>query len=134
MLPTKFHVNWLSFQKNRKIDFQDGGHGSHHEFRIVTILAIFDLQVTPMLPTKFQVNWPFSSGEAKNRFSKWRQFNGFSIRTILTVFFLQVAPMLHTKFQVSWLFSSGEEAKNRLSRWQPLQPSCISNQNNFSYF
>ena len=36
------------------------------------ILAIFDLQVTPMLPTKFQVNWPFSSGEeAKNRFSRW---------------------------------------------------------------
>ena len=35
-------------------------------------LAIFDLQVTPMLPTKFQVNWPFGSGEeAKNRFSRW---------------------------------------------------------------
>ena len=36
------------------------------------ILAIFDLQVTPMLSTKFQVNWPFGSGEAKNRFSRWR--------------------------------------------------------------
>ena len=23
------------------------------------ILAIFDLQVTPLLPTKFQVKWPF---------------------------------------------------------------------------
>ena len=30
---------------------------------IGTILAIFDLQFTPMLPTKFQVNWPFSLGE-----------------------------------------------------------------------
>ena len=36
-----------------------------------TILAIFDLQVTPMLPSKFGVNWPFGSGEAKNRFSRW---------------------------------------------------------------
>ena len=36
------------------------------------ILAIFDLQVTPMLPTKFQVSWPFGSGEeAKSRFSTW---------------------------------------------------------------
>ena len=26
------------------------------------ILAIFDLQVTPMLPTKFGFNWPFGSG------------------------------------------------------------------------
>ena len=31
-----------------------------------------DWQVTPMLPTKFQVNWPIGSGEAKNRFSRWR--------------------------------------------------------------
>ena len=41
-------------------------------FPIKMILAIFDLQVTPMLPTKFPVNWPFASGEeAKNRFSRW---------------------------------------------------------------
>ena len=48
------------------IDFQDG-----HHFGFPIILAIFDLQVTPMLPTKFQVNWPFGSeDEANNRFSK----------------------------------------------------------------
>ena len=36
-------------------------------------LAIFFLQVTPMLPAKFQVNWHFGSGEeAKNMFSSWR--------------------------------------------------------------
>ena len=36
------------------------------------ILAIFDLQVIPMLPSKFQVHWPFGSGEeAKNKFSRW---------------------------------------------------------------
>ena len=39
---------------------------------IGTILAIFDLQVTPMLPTKFGINWPFGSEEAKYRFSRWR--------------------------------------------------------------
>ena len=57
-------------ERKRKIDFQDGGHLG---FPIGTILAIFDLQVTPMLPSKFGVKWPFSSGEeAKNRFSRWR--------------------------------------------------------------
>ena len=47
-------------------------NGSQLGFTIGTILAIFDLLVTPMLPTKFRVNWPFSSGEeTKNRFSRW---------------------------------------------------------------
>ena len=60
-------------EKKRKIDFQDGGHGGHLGFPIGTILAIFDLQVTPMLPSKFGVNWPFGSEEeAKNRFSRWQ--------------------------------------------------------------
>ena len=66
----------LAFQfRKRKIDFQDGGHGGHIAFPIGTILAIFYLQVTPMLPSKFGVNWPIGSGEeAKNRFSRrpWR--------------------------------------------------------------
>ena len=71
MLPSKFVESiGLSVQEKRKIDFQDGGHLG---FSIGTILAIFDLQVTPMLPSKFGVNWPFGSGEeAKNRFSRWR--------------------------------------------------------------
>ena len=46
----------------RKIDFQDGGHGGHFGFPIGTILAIFDLQVTPMLPIKYRVNWPRGVG------------------------------------------------------------------------
>ena len=45
---------------------------SHLGFQIGKILAIFDLQVAPILTTKFQVNWPFSTGEeGQNRFSKW---------------------------------------------------------------
>ena len=37
--------------------------------------SYFDLQVTPMFPIKFQDNRPFVSGEeAKNRFSRWRQW------------------------------------------------------------
>ena len=52
------------------------------------ILAIFDLQVTPMLSTKSGVNWPFGSGEeAKN-----------TIRTTLAIFVLQVTPMLAIKY------------------------------------
>ena len=42
-------------EKKLNIDFQDCGHGGHLGFRIRTILAIFDLQVTQMLPTKFPV-------------------------------------------------------------------------------
>ena len=61
MLPIKFQVNWPLVQKKKpKIDFQDGGCGSHLEFPIGTIFAIFDLEVIPMLPNH---NWPFNSGE-----------------------------------------------------------------------
>ena len=74
MLPTKFGVIW-SFgsgeeAKKKKIDFQDGHHGGHLGFPIGTILAIFDLQVTPMLPTKFGVNWDFGSGEEAKKKKK----------------------------------------------------------------
>ena len=78
MLPTMFGLMesicfWVQ-EKKRKIDFQDGCHGGHLGFPIGMILAIFDLQVTPMLPSKIGGNWPFSSGEeAKNRFLTWRQ-------------------------------------------------------------
>ena len=62
MLPSKFGVNWPF----------GSGEEAKNRFPIGTILAIFDLQVTPMLPSKFGVNWPFSSGaEAKNRSSRW---------------------------------------------------------------
>ena len=67
MLPSKFGLSVQ--EKKQKIDFQDG---CHLGFPIGTILAIFDLQVTPMLPTMFGVNWLLGSGEeAKNRFSRW---------------------------------------------------------------
>ena len=60
MLPTKFGVI-LGLEKKQKIDFQDSHHGNHHGSTIGMVLAIFDLQVTPMLPTKFLVNRPFGS-------------------------------------------------------------------------
>ena len=60
MLPTKFGVTWpFGSGEVEKIDFQDGGHLG---FPIGTILASFDLQVTPMLPTKYRVNWPSGVG------------------------------------------------------------------------
>ena len=68
-----FVSNGFSVQeKKRKIDFQDGCHGGHLGFSIGTILAIFNLQVIPMLLTKFLVNWLFGSAEkVKNRFVRW---------------------------------------------------------------
>ena len=87
------------------MDFQDGCHDSHLGFPIGTILAIFDLQVNPMLPSKFGVNWPFGSGEeAKNRFSRRRPWRSswISDGTIVAIFDLQVTPMFPTKYQVNW--------------------------------
>ena len=79
---------WVK-EKNFKIDFQDSSCGFSPEYPIVTILAIFDLQVTLMLPTKFPVNWSFGSGEkVQNRFSKWRlwQSSWISDRNNLSYF------------------------------------------------
>ena len=56
------------------------------------MLAIFYLQVTPVLPTKFQVSWPLDSGEeAKIRFfldSSRGGHLGFPIGTILAIFLI----------------------------------------------
>ena len=85
-------------------------------FPIGTILAIFVLQVTPLLLSKFRVNWPLGPGEeAKNKFSRWPPLRPSWIqdRNNFSYFFL----MFSTKFRVNWLF--GSEAKNRFSRWQP---------------
>ena len=73
MLPSKFGVNW---------PFGSGEEAKNRFSRWLpwwpswisnrTILAIFDLQVTPMLPNQFGVNWLLGLGvEAKNRFSRW---------------------------------------------------------------
>ena len=48
-------IGLLVQKEKQKIDFQDGGHQG---FSIGTILAIFNLQVIPMLLTKFGVNFP----------------------------------------------------------------------------
>ena len=62
MLPSKFGVNWPFVSgEEAKIRFsrwRPWRNGGHFGFSIGTILAIFDLQVTPMLPTKYRVNWP----------------------------------------------------------------------------
>ena len=57
ILPTKFQLAFRFKEKKFKKDFQDGGHGSHLGFWISMILAIFDLQATPIFPSKFPVNW-----------------------------------------------------------------------------
>ena len=60
-------------EKKFKIEFQDGGPSSQLGFLIRPVLAIFDLQATPILPTNFPVNWPFGSEEeVQNRFSRWQ--------------------------------------------------------------
>ena len=54
MLPIKFQDKRTFVSgEEAKIDFQDD---QHLRFSMETILAIFDLQVTPMRPTKFRLN------------------------------------------------------------------------------
>ena len=127
-------IGHLVQENKRKIDFQDGGHLG---FSIGMILAIFDLQVTPMLPSKFEVNWP--SVQEKKRKIDFQDGGhgghlGFLIGKILAIFDLQVTTMLPSKFEVNWPFGSGEEAKNRFSRWLPWRPSWISDRHDVSYF
>ena len=49
-------------KKKKKKEFYECDHGGHLGLPVGTILAIFYLQVTPMLPTKFHINLPFGSG------------------------------------------------------------------------
>ena len=62
-LPSFESVGLLVQENNRKIYFQEGIYCGHLGFSNGRTLAIFDLQVTPMLPTKFRVDWLFGSGE-----------------------------------------------------------------------
>ena len=99
MLPTKFKSTGPLVQEKQKIDFQDGRHGGHLRFPIRMTLAIFDLQVIPMLSNKFQVNWILGP-EVKNNCSRW-QPSWISDRND-SIFDLQVIEKRPTKFQVNW--------------------------------
>ena len=118
------------FRRNKKIDFQDGCHSGHLGFPIETILAISDLQVTPMLPISFK-----SIGLSVQE-KKWKIV--FKMVAILDFgwkdisYFWSVAHS-DTSYQVSsqLAFCSGEEDWKRFSRWWP---SWISDWNYFSYF
>ena len=73
MLPTMFGVNWLlGLGEEAKNRFSRWPPWRPLWISDQHVLAIFDLQGTPMLSSKFGVNWPFGSEEGKNRFSRWR--------------------------------------------------------------
>ena len=139
MLPIKFHVQrpFISGEE-AKHRFQDGGHGGHLGFSIETILAIFDLQVTPMLPTKFQVSWPFSSGgKRKIAFQDGGHGGhlGFPIGMFSIIFNLQVTWCILPSFKsiIEWLFYSREETKY-IFKNNPWRSSWISDRNDCSWF
>ena len=75
-------------------------HCGHLAFLIGTILAIFDLPVTPMLPA-----YKIDSQDGGHL--------GFPLGTVIAIFDLQVTPKLPTQVRVNWPFDSGEEVKNR---------------------
>ena len=69
MRPSKFQVSWPfgSGEEAKNSFFKMVAVAAILGFRIGNIVAIFDLQATPMLPTKFRVNWPFSVQEKKQK-------------------------------------------------------------------
>ena len=81
-------ITLLVQEKKFKIDFQHGCLGNHLGFPIRMILAVFDLQVTPILPIKFQVNVPSTQEKFKIDF-KDGNCGGhlvFPVGTILATF------------------------------------------------
>ena len=76
-----------------KIDFQDGDYLG---FLIGMILAIFYLQVSPILPTKIQVIWPFGSGEDLQDGSHL----GFPMNDLI-LFYSTSCPIIPTKSRVN---------------------------------
>ena len=71
---------------------------------IRTILAIFDLQVTPMLPTKFLVNWP--RVEAFNSTSRYLD----DLLNIDNIYFDQMVDRIYPTEQLNRANSSDTEA------------------------
>ena len=132
-----FESNGLSVQKKRKIDFQDGRHGSYLGFLISKIL-VFLIYKSPrcFLPSLKSISLSVQEKKRKIGFQDGCHGShlGFPIGTILVIFDLQVTPMLPSKLGVNWPFSSVEEAKNRFSRWLSWRPSWISDWNDFIYF
>ena len=90
-------------EKKQKIDFQDGRHGGHLGFLIGTILAIFDLQVTPMLPSKFGLSVQEKKRKIDFQDGSHGRHLGFQIGTILAIFDLQVTLMLPSSLESTGL-------------------------------
>ena len=59
------------------------------------------LKSPPMLPTNFQVNWPFSSGEVKNTFSKWRPWRPSWVSDLNTFSYFLSTNLSDRSYQVS---------------------------------
>ena len=123
-LPRYFLPSFESFglliqEKKRKIDFQDGGHGSHLGFPIGTILDILIYKLPQYVIASFE-SVGFSVQGKKRIINFQDGSHGGHLRlpigTILASFYLQLNPMLPTKFHVNWPFGSGREAQNRFSR------------------
>ena len=85
-----FESTGLSVQeKKRKIDLQDGCHGAHPGFMIGMILAIFDLQVIPMLLASLEsIGLSIQEKKRKIDFQDGCHGShlGFPVGTILAIF------------------------------------------------
>ena len=108
-------------KKKKKKDFQDGCHCGHLEFPIGTILAIFDLEVIPMLPTKFRVSTDSGVQEKKQKieFQDGSHLR-FPIGTILAIFNKQSHP--NASYQVSSQLAQGCR-RSRLLKLK-MSPTC----------
>ena len=102
-------------EKNRFSRWPPRGHLG---FRIGTILAIFDEQVTPMFPSKFQISWFFVQRKRKIDFKDGRHRGhlGFSARNDFSYFLSTSHPRCSAGFSVQ------EKKQNNKFRRRPPFP------------
>ena len=120
MLPTRFQVNWpFGSGEEEKNRFSRWPPRGHLWFRIGTILAIFDEQVTPMFPSKFQISWFFVQRKRKIDFKdgRHRDHLGFSARNDFSYFFF-----IYKSPRCSAGFSVQEKKQNNKFRRRPPFP------------
>ena len=111
----------MAQDRKRKIYFQDAGYGGHLGFLIGMILAMFSLQITPILRPKFKslsdkekkLNIDFKNGGCGS-------YLGFPIKTISVVFVYKL-PL--PSFGSIGLSSQEKKFKVHFSRLPPWQPS-----------
>ena len=120
--PIQLTVWEMSFE-----EFKDGRPGGHLGYLNGPILAILNLNVSPLPPSKFWLNPTYPSWGCHLKIHL-----GYRNGTMLAVLNFHIAPMPPTKFQLKLTYGFAGDVVWRISRWPLWWPSWISERNDFS--